>query len=151
MALSVAREGRGDWSPEAVLWLYAMADCDEDLIRRRLMQYTLYAAARAGIHVQPDALALAVGDAMDAVRYPHGPRKPPSDKERALQIRMRKETFGFMRGAAERLLMTAIQRGIRNYFRALGYAVARWEPVAPTARQTRNHDPETLEPERHAA
>lgn len=143
LALALARKNESDWAGAALQWLYAQVDCDEDLIHQRLTQYTLYRSARAGIHVRPDALAVAVGDAMAAVRYPHGKRRPPSIRKRALQIRMRSEAFGFMRREAEHLLMTVIRRGMWAYLRACGYGSSRRESFTPTDRQTLEHGPET--------
>jgi hypothetical protein len=144
MALAVARESDGDWSPEAVLWLYALADCDEDLIRRRLTQFTLYAAARAAIRVRPEPLAAAVADAMAKVRTPKKRKCCPKIRERAMQFRMRAADYQAMRSAAERLLLTMIRRGIRNYLRACGYAIPRWESPAPKNPHTENQGPQTL-------
>ncbi len=143
LALAISREGPGDWSPEATLWLYALADSHQDLVCRHLVNGTLYAAARAGILPAPDALACAVEDAMALVRRP-GRKSCPSIRRRGLELRMRADDFGFLRSTAERLLLTAIRRGITNYLRAFEQEEIGRESLAPTNRQTGNHGPETL-------
>lgn len=143
IALAISREGPGDWSPEAVLWLYAMADYHADVVCQRLVHAVLYASARAGNLPSPEALAVAVGDAMALVRRP-GRRSCPSIRRRALTLRMRADDFGFMRATAEHLLLSVIRRGVTNYLRACGYTDKGRESLAPKIRQTRKHGPETL-------
>ena len=143
MALAISREGPGDWSPEATLWLYAMADTYADVICQRLVHAVLYASARNGFLPTPEALAAAVGDAMALVRRP-GRRTCPTIRRRALALRMRADDFGFLRSTAEHLLLSVIRRGVTNYLRACGYTDKGRESLAPTNRQTGNHGPETL-------
>lgn len=143
LALAISREGPGDWSPEAVLWLYALADSHQDLVCRHLVNGTLYAAARAGILPAPDALACAVEDAMALVRRP-GRKSCPSIRRRALELRMRADDFGLLRSTAERLLLSVIRRGIVNYLRTFEQGETWPESLAPTNRQSGNHGPEAL-------
>ena len=142
-ALSFASEGGADWSAAALTWLYSQSDADEELIQRRLVQFTLYAAARKGFLPTPEALAAAVGDAMALVRRP-GRRTCPTIRRRALALQMRADDFGFLRSTAEHLLLSVIRRGVTNYLRACGYTDKGRESLAPTNRQTGNHGPETL-------
>lgn len=143
MALAIGRERPGDWSPEALLWLYAMADAYADVIHQNLVRAVLYAAARNGILASPDAVAAAVGDAMALVRRP-GRRSCPTLRSRALALRMRAENFGLLRSTAEHLLLSVIRRGVTNYLRACGYTDRGRESLAPTNRHTGNHGPQTL-------
>lgn len=143
MALAFARKNENDWSMEALQWLHAQADCDQDLIFQRLTQYTFHRSTRAGIHVQPEMLAAAVRDAMALVRYPRGKNRPPSIRERALQLGMRSGEFGFMRREAEHLLLTVTHRGLLAYRRACGHGSNGRESFTPTNRQTVHHGPET--------
>lgn len=140
-ALSFASEGGADWSAAALTWLYSQSDADEELIQRRLVQFALHAAARKGFLPTPEALAAAVDDAMASVRNPCK-FTAPSTRERALQFQMRKGSFGALRSAAERLLLSVIRRGIRGYLGACGHADTGREPVAPTDRQDIEHGPE---------
>lgn len=140
-ALSFASEGGADWSAAALTWLYSQSDADEELIQHRLVQFTVHAAARKGFLPTPEALAAAVDDAMASVRNPCK-FTAPSTRERALQLRMRKENFGILRAAAETLLLRVLQRGIRRYISACSHADTGREPVAPKNRQDVEHGPE---------
>lgn len=104
----------GDWRVWTLPWMYSEANEHVPAIAYRLSLVATLAAANAGATATPEVIAAAVGDAMRFVRER---RAPASLSERALQLRVRKKTYGVIRGQAEATLRKALSWALRRYLR----------------------------------
>jgi hypothetical protein len=118
LALVLSSEEAGDWRISALTWFYAHDDTHTETIAVRLTLASIAAAANAQIQASPDAIAIAVDDAMTIVRKD---ARAPSARERALQLRMKKASFLVMRNQAETSLRRVLSWAIRRYLTACGH------------------------------
>lgn len=132
IGLALASEKPGDWRIWCLPWYYSRADEHTAAIAYRLSLVAMISAANEGVKATPEVIATAVGDAMRLVRD----RKAPAIGERALQFRMRKKSFGAIRGQAEASLRRALTWALTAYLRTCDF---RWAGN-PSIIQHRNND-----------
>jgi hypothetical protein len=136
IALALASEEPGDWRVGALLWYYARSDQDIERIAHRLACAALLAGANAGIRIAIPCLATAVLDAMARVRKDVD---VPSADKRALELRMKKNSFLLLRRQAEISLRRALEWSMARYLGACGHP-----SFAANTQDSRNEQPRYL-------
>lgn len=119
VALAFAGQEPGDWRTQALLWLYSLDDRGVEKIAFRLALASEAAARVARIRIRQDIVQAAVVDAMGRVRRD---KRVPSARERALQLRIKTQSFFILRDQAERSLRRALISAMTKYVQVCGHA-----------------------------